>query len=287
VSIKFTTTLSVQGMSAPAQPQGTGRGELRQWIRARKVWRKQAELIAAGATEGAGRVAKIIYDKSQEYVPVGDTRVLKDTADYGIVQSASLGSDPEIVTQKVDLPGNARYQNVRSVLPGGVGATQAVFAVIYPASYARIVHDRVYGPSGKKVYHADPTGAFFLARAVEETRDQCEEALASAVNDWVKSKGRRGGYNLKAFQGVQDIGISKASASQTLRRAKNKEGAKISPKARAKAEARYQTFLQKYFEVGEEFQDIARSQEVRTEMGRQKFKKARKGRRVIRKRLED
>jgi hypothetical protein len=284
VSIKFTTTLSVQGMSAPAQPQGTGRGELRQWIRARKVWRKQAELIAAGATEGAGRVAKIIYDKSQEYVPVGDTRVLKDTADYGIVQSASLGSEPQVFTQKEDIPGSKRYKKTTYVSEAGAGATQAVFAVIYPASYARIVHDRVYGPSGRAVEHKEPTGAFFLARAVEETRGQCEEALASAVNDWVKSKGRRGGYTLKAFQGVQDIGISKASASQTLRRAKDK---KVSAKARAKAEARYQTFLQKYFEVGEEFQDIARSQEVKTEMGRQKFKKSRKGRRVIRKRLEE
>lgn len=94
--------------------------------------------------EGMEQAAQIIFDKSQEYVPV-DTGVLKATGK--IVETSS-------------------------------SSTHFQFSVSYGravAPYAVFVHEMVQIP------HDPPTRSKYLEAAVKETREQCSRAVRLAM----------------------------------------------------------------------------------------------------------
>jgi hypothetical protein len=101
--------------------------------------------------QGLVRGALFLLAKSQEVVPV-DTGALKAS-------------------------GTIRQE--------GKGAKTIVF-VVYTDSKAVIVHERIKGPRGKKVYHAEPTQAKFLERPMIRYRKEIARIIRDSMNGTFK-----------------------------------------------------------------------------------------------------
>lgn len=94
--------------------------------------------------------AQMAFNESQNLVPI----------DTGILKSSGHITSPKVTSDSVEI----------TIAYGG------------PATdYAFIVHERVYAPSGKKVYHRPPTRAKYLETPVKRRAKGMSQRLSKFV----------------------------------------------------------------------------------------------------------
>lgn len=94
--------------------------------------------------------AQMAFNESQTLVPI-DTGILKSS---GHITSPKMSADSIEITIAYGGPAN---------------------------SYAFIVHERIYAPSGKKVYHKPPTRAKYLETPVKRRTKGMSQRLSAYV----------------------------------------------------------------------------------------------------------
>lgn len=94
--------------------------------------------------------AQMAFNESQNLVPI----------DTGILKSSGHITSPKMTPESVEI----------TIAYGG------------PATdYAFIVHERIYAPSGKKVYHKPPTRAKYLETPVKRRSKGMSQRLAQFI----------------------------------------------------------------------------------------------------------
>ena len=116
-----------------------------------KITNTGAEVAKQAIAKGLYLEAQMAFNESQTLVPI----------DTGILRSSGHITSPVVTPESVEI----------TIAYGG------------PATdYAYIVHERIYAPSGKKVYHKPPTRAKYLETPVKRRSKGMGKRLTEFVN---------------------------------------------------------------------------------------------------------
>jgi hypothetical protein len=117
----------------------------------RRVTEQGGEKAKQAIAQGLYLEAQMAFNESQTLVPI----------DTGILRSSGHITSPVVTPDSVEI----------TIAYGG------------PATdYAYIVHERIYAPSGKKVYHKPPTRAKYLETPVKRRSKGMGKRLTAFVD---------------------------------------------------------------------------------------------------------
>jgi hypothetical protein len=116
-----------------------------------RITDKGAEVAKQAIAQGLYLEAQMAFNESQTLVPI----------DTGILRTSGHITSPKVTPESVEI----------TIAYGG------------PATdYAYIVHERIYAPSGKKVYHKPPTRAKYLETPVKRRSKGMGKRLTTFVH---------------------------------------------------------------------------------------------------------